>query len=464
MMTKYVGLFCIAALAACAGDFPQQDLEALASAQERRANGEQSRELREYEEQRIIRAATGFAILGEKTKVTQVANGWLGRSGASYQVFGDGTAQLFQPNGEPTELDDFETRLDGGFLAGADQNRIIGTAQRGTLVSWNASNLSQQVILRPQSSTFGQTRVLDAADVAGRPSLAMAVEGRRLELWSLVSGNLIRSGQMPEGIAPRVIMPDSSEGAIVFGTQTGDVRIWSSGNASQLLYKHDGPVLSIISLGKGRIASSSKDGSVQVWSTTRGDAIGHLQFDTAVYDIAYSPQSDTISATPALGDIGVISLANGQSAILKTLGQNRFSRGEFDADGRAFVARTANGKLFHWTIPTRNESPTVFDSRSAMGLDKIIGHSNYVDFAVASALGNGMIAASTDQTVELLDARLARTGHKGQILRSDVTISGIEIAADSQTLLVALEDGRMLRILLRQDLSGPIQFGPFDPE
>lgn len=385
-------------------------------------------------------------VLGSPAEATPRGYGFIPQSGQSYVVYEDGTARLFSVAGGQTDLQQFSPRIDSVFLAGPSYRCIIGYSHHGTATSWNSANLSQQLVMNPQQTTFGQVRMLHAARVAASPLLAAALEDGRLELWNLVSGNLARASHLRDGVAPRVIMPGSHSGAIVFGTESGDVRVWSGGRHTRLQYSHRSRVLSISDLGNGCHISTSQDGRALLYNGTLGKTIGEAQFDRAIYD-SYAPRDGSFAiALPALGLPVIFDISTGVATRLQGPAQSRFAQGELTHDGRFFAARHINGSVFVWDMLRGGPWQTRPEPVGTGAIER-----RYGDIAVGFAISVSQraILLANDTSVQMFDLHTSRA--LGTVLTSTTRIVGLRTTRSGDRVLVSLSDGRLIQFHPRRD-------------
>lgn len=394
----------------------------------------------------------GLTILGDPADATPLGFGFIPGTNQSYVAFEDGMARLFSASGNLTELEQLAPRLDDVFLAGPGRRRIIGFAHRGTSSSWNSANLSQQLVLRPQETTFSQARVLDAARVSDSPVLATATEGRRLELWSLVSGNLSRASQLPDEVAPRTIMPDSPRGAIVFGTETGEVRVWSGHRNTRLLYTHAARVLSISRVGTRGYLSTAQDGRAIYYSRANGLTTSEAEFDRAVYDSFVAPNGNLAVALPTRGQPVLFDTVNGITTQLSGPPRPRYSSGQFSSDGRFFAARHIDGFISLWDL-ARGTGRQLRPNRTGESFAERRRSDHALDFAYAAA--HGLLLFANDTSIQAFDLETGR--FMGTPLISATRIAGVETTRDGGTALVGLSDGRLIRFRPLRDIRTTVQ-------
>lgn len=397
-------------------------------------------------------ARIGLVILGPPSEATPIGFGFVPGTHQTYVVFDDGSARLFRGSGDFVELESFAPRLSEVLLAGPNRQRIVGFTNRGTWSSWNSANLSQQLLLRPQQATFTQTRVLDVARVSDSPVLATATEGRRMELWSLVSGNLSTASMLPEGIQPRVIMPDSRRNRIVFGTQTGDVRIWNGRRTTTRLYQHQARVLSITRVGNRGIVSTAQDGRAFYYDWSEGRITARLEFQRALYQSYASADGRLAVVVPALGAPGAFGPTMEDAAKMASPPAPRYADGIFLSDNRHFMARQIDGSINIWDVERQtllrrynmlidNDNPAA-RRQSAM----------VVDFA--TAVQQDVVLLTNDNLVQM--SGLTRPGGFGTILTSETRLAGIATSSDGRMAMVCLENGQIVRFRIVRDIRGPI--------
>lgn len=262
----------------------------------------------------------GLTRLGNPRETATMGFGFVGQSSNVFQIMRDGHGTVYPVGKNPVELSHSEPRIAEVFLAGPKKRRIIGASHRGSQMSWNGSNFNEQLVLFPQQSTFGRQRAYDVAATRDASSVIVAMEGGLLYKISLRSGDVI-SKITVKGDQPRRILEDTPNRQVVFGTNKGQVSIWSGGRIRKL-YTHDGPVLDIsASRDLTWIVSSAKDGTAivyhrpsakMVYKTSSTRAIFHTQmssdgrfayiapFRRGLYPILFDTRLSQVHELPSL--------------------------------------------------------------------------------------------------------------------------------------------------------------------
>lgn len=348
-----------------------------------------------------------------------------------YAVFRDGTAVHLTDAGRMVALDNLTPRIDRVIVAGPSRRRIIGLNPRGTNAAWNTANLTQQLVLRPQDTTFAQRQVFDSEPIEGA-YLATATEGGRLELWSLISGNLVHASNL-NGIQPRSIAPSSPRGSVVFGTDAGEVRVWDGSGNTRLLYAHSGPVLNIQLLPRhGLIISASKDGTVKVFNRYHGTIVAETVFSRAVYALEISPYEKYVLIIPANGVPRLIDLDTMAVERLRGHPGGITTDFQFMGDGRG-VSQQGAREVLTWNV----------DLALPMGAIPVQFGDQITDFAIAATQNLVVMATSDDvlQYYDLVTKEIIRTA-----LKLSTPIASVAVSDNGEWALVALSDGRVIRM------------------
>ena len=255
--------------------------------------------------------------------------GFLPNNSVGYVVQRDSQAALFTYKGTLTKLDRLVKRVDHAELAGPGSNRILGLSAHGSQAAWNAGNLTQQIILRPQKTTFDRVKMFDSQPVSQGSYLVTASEGGLLETWSLASGNRMRAVRFAN-FQPRQIGRNISVNRVIFGTNDGQVRIWRGGSGSDFQYQHSGPLLELLCIPKHNlIGSVGKDGQVILYDMTKRQVVFSQQFPKADYQLVLSDDEAHLIAAPAVGFPMAINLATLKSSKVRHTLTNLTTKVEF---------------------------------------------------------------------------------------------------------------------------------------
>lgn len=395
-------------------------------------------------EQKALRQQLDFAVLVQSSAAPFVGVGFVKGRTMGYAMARDGAGGLFPEGSALMPLEQIAPRLDRVMPAGAQGRHLLGVSPNGTMMAWNPDNTSQQVILRPQASTFGQVHLFDAQPILGANSVAAAVQGNRMEIWSLTSGNLQASAELPGG-QPRVIARGSVAGSVVYGTDTGEVRIWRRGSGSELLHSHGGPVLDLeVDRAGGRILSAAKDGSVRVWS--RGGKMSEVaRFSHAARRVLADPGGNFMLAVPAQGAPRLIDLRSGQGVALNVGTRGRADDPVFLPGGQGLLMRLGTNGLAHWPLALLGE-PRVFVPRTEPG-------KGVVSFDMAT--GRDVLVLGTGAgRVEYWS--LSRKTYLGTALVAPVGIDRVAVDPSGQRVIVSLANREVVGFDLNPAQTQPL--------
>ncbi|MEQ5778148.1 hypothetical protein J4E05_21670 [Thalassospira sp. NFXS8] len=379
-----------------------------------------------------LAAQFDFQKLGQPVESPFAGFGFVGAENMPYAVYRNGKAVTFTPEGTDTELEQVAPRLSGVVLAGEEHERIVGESPRGTMMSWNTKDLSQQVVLRPQNSTFGLTNVFDVGTIENSPYLAMAVEGGRVELWDLAAGEMVEFTENKVS-QPRQIMDGSAYDDVIYGTNRGEIEEWKPAVDSTKLYAHAGPVLDIVSVGgRDLIVSSAKDGTVTIYDRKKGEIVHTLEFDTVVYNLVVAPNNRYAAIFQTFGSPYYIDFDAMESRRLYVGSGAHMTQGRFAKDGTLLLARENNDMIRVWSMERNSLVARISPEQGG----------NIVGFDVSDALS--LIAvATTEGNVEywnLDTGRYIRTA-----FHTDTPLIGVEISPDGTRAVVAQADGQLAR-------------------
>lgn len=387
--------------------------------------------LAEYEQVQRDRLGYHEAQFSSSAAILRV--GFTPGSDQAYAVQRDGVAVMLDASGQLTELDRQVKRLDRVIDGGPSSNRIIGLSANGLLAAWNLSNLSQQLVIRPQQTTFDQVKLFDAEPLSHGRYVATASEGGLMEIWSLTSGHLIRSGRL-KNIQPRQIAKNATSDYIPIGTNSGDVRVWSRGNSSTLLYQHSGPILNLEYLSHhNMIASVGKDGLFQLYSIPQRKVVFTHLFRKADYHLFVSQDERKIVAAPAVGRAIAVDLNTLKSSPLTAPVKISVSELDFAASNIHALSRHLASGLAMWNF-----------GGGSPGRGQLHAEAPGLAYRYHIAADTNVAVILTDENyMEYWDISLNK--YLGPALHStNAEVTAFAINPDASTLIVTLSDGRIL--------------------
>lgn len=371
--------------------------------------------------------------------------GFLPNNTTAYTVQRDARATIFSPQGGLTPLDQLAKRVDRAQLAAPRSNRILGLSAHGTQAVWNAGNLSQQLVLRPQKSTFGRVKMFDSEPVSGGRYLVTASEGGLMERWSLSSGNRVSAVKF-SAYQPRQIARNISVNRVIFGTNDGQVRIWRGGHGSDFQYSHSGPILELVCIPKRNlIASVGKDGRIILFDMMKRQIVLSRQFTKADYQLVVSKDERRIIASPAVGAPIAIDLQTFKASFVRHVPTNITTKVEFGASSDFAISQHGGSGMMFWNL-SRAKPLTYKLAPQARGKP--------MDFSVSEYANVAAILTNKD-FIEYWD--IGTKKYLGPAFRSrNAGIARFEISADANWLLVGLTDGRIIRLRVSYGEDAPV--------
>lgn len=431
-------------VASCAGLLPQEELTFTGPLDPyRRPRTEaEMRRLAAFQ-QKEIRRSLHASMFQADTTAAFADFGYTPGSRMGYAVFRDGQALLL-PNGRARlDLERIAQRTDSVLLAGAHGRTVVGFTPRGTLMSWDPDRTSRQLVLRPQQTTFGQKRVLDAVGLRDTNSLAVATEGGGIETWSLISGNRLSSAQLRE-FQPRRFAKGCRSNRVVFGTNSGEVRLWTGGRGSKRLYQHSGPVLHLQILPSGAVISSAKDGTAKLGSLSGGNAFTLATFSSAVYDIVVAPGGRHALIIPSEGMPRIVDIATKSAPRLLTLGLRQARAAVvFPSYGLAFTQHLS-GHVLGWSLQNGAQLRAISLPARAEGMVGIIRRGEIIIHTADSEIYRYTVATRQLST---------------PLLRSQIPIVGVRTDQQGTQIMVALADNRLITFDNNPNQASPLEFG-----
>lgn len=192
---------------------------------------------------------------------------------------------------------------------GENAERLLARSPRGITI-WHLAAPFDALVVAVEPDTFDKTRIVDVAEMVGQNQLAVATDDNRVTWWSTRSG-LILSEVLLEDHAPRVLAQNMDSRSLVFGTNTGEIVQINRGGrrASQVLYRHSGPILDLYYDATGeRVLSTSKDGSVILWSSETSEELARWEFSSPVYRVERIADTTRFLLEPVAGRAQVIDI------------------------------------------------------------------------------------------------------------------------------------------------------------
>ncbi len=226
----------------------------------------------------------------------------------------------------------------------------------------------------------------------GGQRLAIVVEGKRIPVYNLRTGNLVSEFTTPTQ-ALGVALDAAGQHVVV---QDRDVRVW------KVASKQQAPVFQTqINTGLGRITAFSPDGKriaigdregvVRVRDLASGDfVLPPLQHESAVHSVAFSPDGNRLvtashDATVCLWD------ASSGLRIGPVLRHEDAAVADFSSDGRQIVTATRKGVIRIWDLSSIKDHET------------LLGQTARVTIARYSPDGRYLVTGDSGGTLRVYD-------------------------------------------------------------
>jgi eukaryotic-like serine/threonine-protein kinase len=305
---------------------------------------------------------------------------------------------------------------DGRFVATASRDRTVGIAEPATGRRWllpGHKDLIFGVDFFPDSRRCasaawdGTVRIWD---VLARRQLRELAAGQ-VRIWSVrvsPNGDLVAAGDA-DGVVhvwdtvswshrtlrtaagdiwELAFSPDSRR--LAAGTNEGRIHVWSTIDwQERQLRGHTEMVSTLRFLDGDRLLSGSGDGTVRLWSVSRGSATVPIRQRASITEVAFARGGDLIASSSEDGSVAL--WRGGRTSLL--LGHHGKVRGvAFSPDGSLLASAGQDGSVRMWR-------PS--DGRL---LDVLVEHASFVMDVEFSPDGRSLVSASVDRTLRVWPA------------------------------------------------------------
>ncbi|HEV2579895.1 MAG TPA: WD40 repeat domain-containing protein [Ktedonobacteraceae bacterium] len=279
--------------------------------------------------------------------------------------------------------------------------------------------------------------VTDLAWLPGTTFIASASEDGTVQLWNTLSGaaHLVYRGHSGRVFSVSAA-PDGRQ--IASAGQDRTVQIWDAATGLPIsTYRgHTASVVAVRWSPEGeRIASSSSDGHVRVWLASSGELLLTLKVDvgkSSDLPVEWSPDARSL-ATVAGGNVSTWNASTGLLLDQYVISSGSQSSGALNMAwspvGGNVVTAQADGSVWVWAAPTpRNGLPNTDQAAIRMPSGNVTTLSGEGGGAIQSTIilsyggynaaatsvacspdGRYVVAASEDQTVQVLDTTVGMT-------------------------------------------------------
>jgi WD40 repeat protein len=190
--------------------------------------------------------------------------------------------------------------LKGSFFSGASAAAAISSVSGCGSGDDDSDDGSSQTISTNCTTTFHLSHSSRVNDLAFSPDGTRLISGSldtTVKIWDTASGALLHTCN-GHGINVNAVAYSPLGDCFVSAGEDHQVVVWDSSGSQLLSYSgHNGPVYSVAFSSDGtQVASSDVDGNVHVWAVTTGTLAYALKpTSTPVYAVAFSPNASMLA-------------------------------------------------------------------------------------------------------------------------------------------------------------------------
>ena len=253
------------------------------------------------------------------------------------------------------------------------------------------------------------------------------------------------------------LSPDGTLRAEVSGNE---VKVTDASNGRELtLAGHTGWVMGVeFSPDGDRLATTSLDGTVRLWSLGPGGEIAAVSAPAAGYGtrVVYSPDGRILATNGGDGTATLWDAGNGEPRLTVHGHDLEVLNITFSADGKRFATASLDATAIVW------------DSATGARLLSLVGHAVGVRDIAFSPDGTRIATGGFDNTARIWDAATGRelhriTGHDGLVLGVAFSPDGVTLATsstDGTGKIWDVETGRLLVTLAGRGGGPDVAFSP----
>lgn len=333
----------------------------------------------------------------------------------------------------------------------------------------------------------GHTRVVTTVDISHDGHwAASAAEDKEVRVWDLASMDCLAVLSGHDGAVHGVAFHPTNRNTLVTASEDFTARVWKiagSGEATveNVLSGHGAAVLSCAFSPNGSsIVSSSRDGSVRIWSAATGKCqktlLGHKDWITAC---AFSPDSQKLATVSWDFNVKIWDATSFEELHTLTGHGGGVTDCSWAPSSKVLVTSSFDGTLRLWDvvdgvpvntmeghqsrvngcawlekgtkIASASDDGTVklWDSVAGTEIATLQGHSGTVQSVDFSHDKSQIVSASTDRTVKVWKASVSRVEGGamsfGPPSSHKEAVTAVSFSADGQTAITASRDAEVLR-------------------
>ena len=333
----------------------------------------------------------------------------------------DGNIQLWQMTGQLLRTIKGHQELVTSVLFSADGQQIISASSDGTAKIWTTAGQEITTLRGHQEEVFGLAIAPDGK------TLGTTSEDGSLKLWDIAPKTTIGFKPWASKLSGWAINPRQAQ--IALTTDQSPLMLmdlWGkvmqkfpekSVGLSRLHYSNEGQWL----------MGEAGGGEIQIWSK-EGKLLQQIQTDLGrIYDIALSPDRQSLVATNRLGQVGLWQWQNEQFVEQKTIqaSQDRIRSIAFHPHNGGFATSSEDGTVKLWQR----------DGRLRQAWE---AHKTAINQVLFSPQGDFLLTASRDGTAKLWSL----TGELKQTFQTDpLPVAPVSFSPDHPWLAIASNDG-----------------------
>jgi WD40 repeat protein/predicted Ser/Thr protein kinase len=363
---------------------------------------------------------------------TRLAAGAKDQSVRVWNIRNPGRSELVETSRGPTGV---PAETINGLVFSKDLSRIASASEDKNVRVWNIRNEATQPIVFPSPQgplRFGSDNVHSLAFSSDSARLASASRDNAVRLWDLRKSStapVLLQGQQG-AVAVLVVLRDGSH--VLAAGVDRSVREWDLRNPASppvLLQGPQGDVRSgVVSLSADalRLASSSRDNTVRVWTNLRNRDAQPLVFkggQAAITFLMFSPDGTQLASASVDNVVRVWDLQKSAAAGVQFTSPQVLSVA-FSRDG-ARLATAGGDKIVRvWDLRNPSKAPALFE-----------GSESVVNSVAFSPSGLALAAGGVDRIVRMWDLSAPEAppvlllGHESDILSVVFSPDGSQIAA-----------------------------------